>query len=97
MWRWYIDNSLEVVKQDKRDELAKHLNSIDTTVSIKCMDEPETEWSIPFLDVLITQMEDGKVKVQLFQKATHTDKYLNFSFHHPLNLKQGVIHTLYDS
>ena len=34
MWRRYID-SFEVVKQDKRDELTEHLNSIDTTGSIK--------------------------------------------------------------
>ena len=35
------------------------------------------------------------VKVQVYQKATHTKHYLNFSCHHLLNHKLGVIHTLY--
>ena len=62
----YIDDSFEVVKRDKRDELTVHLNTIDTTGSIKFMDEPETEGSIPFLDALISHVEDGKVKVQVY-------------------------------
>ena len=44
----------------------------------------------------MSHKEDGKVKVQVYQKATHTDQYLNFSFHYLLNDKLGVIHTLYD-
>ena len=60
------------------------------------MDEPEMGGSIVFLDVLISHKEDRKVKVQVYQKATHTDHYLNFSFDHPLNHKMDVIHTLYD-
>ena len=67
MWRLYIDDSFEVVKRDKWDELTDHLNTIDTTGSIKFMDEPETVGegggSIPFLDVLISHKEDGNVKV----------------------------------
>ena len=38
MWRHYINDSL--VRQNKRDELTEHLNSINTTTSIKFMDEP---------------------------------------------------------
>ena len=49
---------------------------------------------IPFLDALISHTVDGKVKVQVYQKATNTDQYLNSSCHHPLNHKLDVIHTL---
>ena len=34
IWRRYINDSFEVVKQDKRDELTAQLNSIDTATSI---------------------------------------------------------------
>ena len=60
------------------------------------MDDPETGWSIPFLDALISHKEDGNVKVPLYWKATDTDQYLNFSSHHLLSHKLGVIRTLYD-
>ena len=52
--------------------------------------------SIPFLGVLNSRKEDGKVKVQVYQKATHTDQYRNFSSHHPLNHTMCVIRTLYE-
>ena len=60
------------------------------------MGKLETGGGIPFLDALISHTEDGKVKVQVYRKATHTDQYLNFSSHHLLNHKLGVICTLYD-
>ena len=76
MWKQYIDDSFKVVRRDKRDELTKHLNSINTTGSIKFKDEPDTRGSIPFLDALIFHNKGGKVKVQAYCKANNTDQYL---------------------
>ena len=38
--------------------------------------------------------EDGTVKLLVYRKKTHTDQYLNFTFHHALHRKLGVIKTL---
>ena len=62
MWRLYIDDSFEVVKWDKQDELTEHLNLIESTSSIKFMDEPGMGGgvgSILFWDPLISCKEDG--------------------------------------
>ena len=45
------------------------------------------------LDFNITRKEN-KLVTSLFRKKTHTDLYLNFSSHHPLQHKMGVICTL---
>ena len=98
IWHRYIDDSFEVVRRDKRDELTRHLNTINKTWSMKFTDEPEKEGSISFLDTVISCKDDrgeGGMKVQVYRKVTHTDQYLAFGSHHPLNHKLGVL-TLYN-
>ena len=33
MWKWYINNSFEIVKQNQRDLFTDHLNSVDMTTA----------------------------------------------------------------
>ena len=51
---------------------------------------------LPVLDVDIERLENGSSKFKIYRKSTHTDQYLNFNSHHPLNQKLGVIRTLFD-
>jgi hypothetical protein len=77
-------------------ELTEHLNTVDTTGSIKFTYEEETEGRIPFLDTLLVRKENGQVKLLVYRKPTHTDHYLQFDSHHPVHHKLGVIRTLLD-
>ena len=96
IWKRYVDDVLEVIRKGEVDNLTEHLNSIDPTGSIKFTYEQESEGSIPFLDTLITRKQDGSVKLSIYRKKTHTDQYLQFSSHHPLHQKLGVVRTLLD-
>ena len=95
-WRRFVDDVFEVVKRGCEEALTAHLNSVDTTGSIKFTYEGETDGQLPFLDTLVTRRPDGSLKVLVYRKKTHTDQYLAFSSHHPLNHKLGVVRTLLD-
>ena len=84
------------MKEDQVENLTDHLNNTDPSGSIKFTDEKETSDQIPFLDTLIVRKPDGSVKLLVYMKTTHTDQYLNFASHHPLNHKLGVVRMLLD-
>ncbi|XP_072028489.1 uncharacterized protein [Amphiura filiformis] len=96
LWKLYVDDVLEIVKQGSVDQLTEHLNKADDTGSIKFTHEPEKEKQIPFLDTLLIRKPDGEIKLLIYRKPTHTDQYLNLNSHHPLQHKLGVVRTLLD-
>ena len=96
LWKRYVDDVLEIIKDGEVDNLTEHLNQVDQTGNIKFTHEQEKDGQIPFLDTLIVRKEDGTVKLLMYRKKTHTDQYLNFQSHHPLHHKLGVVRTLID-
>ena len=96
LWERYVVDILEVVKKGEVENLTTHLNSIDKSNSINFTHEEEKDGTIPFLDTLIVRKPDKTVKLLVYRKATHTDQYLAFQSHHPLQQKLGVVRTLVD-
>ena len=54
----------------------------------------EFEGKLPFLDLLIVRNEVRDVKLQIYRKPTHTNQYLNFCSHYPIEHKLSVMRTL---
>ncbi|XP_072044704.1 uncharacterized protein [Amphiura filiformis] len=45
---------------------------------------------------MVKREENGSVSFQIYRKPTHTNQYLNFASHHPLQHKLDVVRTLVD-
>ena len=54
----------------------------------------ESDNSLPFLDVLIVKERNGKLTTTLYQKPTHTNRFLNYNSQHSVSQKRGLICTL---
>ena len=70
-----------------------HLSSVDR--NIKFTREDMNENRMLSLNSEIHLQKDGGLNIQVHQKLTHTDQYLFFNSHHPLEHKLGVTRTLH--
>ncbi|XP_071476530.1 uncharacterized protein [Diadema antillarum] len=93
-WGRYVDDTIVVIKKDQIDQFTDHINSQHS--SIKFTMEREENGQIPVLDVLISRNQEGRLSFSVYRKPTHTEQYLNFTSHHPLQHKLAVIRTLND-
>ena len=91
-WKRYVDDTCTVVPADRKDDLLLHLNRIEESINFTA--EEESDGCLAFLDVLIKHKENGTISTSVHRKSTHTDKYLDFSSHHPLSHKKAVVTTL---
>ena len=57
--------------------------------------EQEVDGKLPFLDTLLHHKNDGSLDISIYRKPTHTDRYLNFSSHHPHHVKESVLSCLF--
>ena len=91
-WKRYVDDICTVVPKQRVQHLLQHLNGIEGSIQFTV--ELESDGRLPFLDVLMCRRPDGSISTSVYRKDTHTDKYLDFSSHHPLSHKIAVVRTL---
>ncbi|XP_063924731.1 uncharacterized protein LOC135138683 [Zophobas morio] len=69
-----------------------HLNSqhpdIQFTMGV------ETNNCLPFLDVMVTRLPEGRLGHSVYRKPTHSDRYLHATSHHHCTQKRSVIGSL---
>ena len=85
VWLRYVDDTFVVISKDELNCFTYHVNNIDSC--IKFTHEVVQSNQLPFLDTLVHRLESGALRMTVYRKPTHTDQYLHFSSHHPLQHK----------
>ena len=92
LWIRYVDDTFCILKRSCVDEFHEHLNSISE--SIQFTFEREVDGRLPFLDVHVIRHQDNTLSTTIYQKPTHTNRYLQFTSHHPKHHKLSVARSL---
>ena len=92
LWKRYVDDTFVIIKKNVLNAFHEHINNIEQ--SIKFTVELESDNLLPFLDVLIVKERNGKLTTTLYQKPTHTKRFLNYNSQHSVSQKRGLICTL---
>ncbi|KAI8506496.1 hypothetical protein Bbelb_159230 [Branchiostoma belcheri] len=92
-WFRYVEDTWCRLKKRVDADFFDHTNQIDD--NIKFTQEPSHDNMLPFLDTKTIVEEDGNLRLEVYRKQTHTDQYLAFDSHHPLEHKLAVIKTLF--
>ena len=95
-WKRYVDDSNYCIKSNDLENFHRHLNSINQHIqfTIERVDLEDGKPTISFLDTSSAILPNGNIEVQVFRKATHTNKYLAYESHHSAQHKRSVINTL---
>ncbi|RXN04217.1 hypothetical protein ROHU_013062 [Labeo rohita] len=88
-WFRYVDDTWVKIKINEIGPFTDHINSVDDY--IKFTKEEMREKQLPFLDCGMYLENEGDLQVEVYRKPTHTDQYLMFDSHHPLEHKLGYL------
>ena len=94
MWKRFVDDTCVVIKAAHKQEFLEHINCTDPHMQFTSEDF-KPDGSMPFLDMLVTPTEDGRLNTTVYRKPTHTDMYLKWDSHHPISGKYSVVGTLH--
>ena len=80
-WKRYVDDTHAYIYPSKfvLEKLSSHHSNIQFTHKI------EENQKIKFLDELITRTGNNKLEAKVFRKETHTDLYIKWNSHAPIN------------
>ena len=91
-WGRYVDDTGVIIKKAHEDELFNHINVQHESIKFTIEREDDNN-SLPMLDLKLIR-DKNKVTTDIYRKPTHTDHYLQWSSHHPVQQKLGIVRTL---
>ena len=90
VWKRYVDDSFCIIKGNVVNSFHTTLNSIDQHILF--IIEEESDQLVASLDTLVSR-KDNTITIDVFRKATHMDRYLDYSSHHDKSHKISTAET----
>ena len=94
LWKRFVDDIIAVLMKKSGETLLQHLNNQHPKIKITM--EAEKSRCLPFMDVSFTRRLDVSLTRDVYQKPTHTNRYVFFNSHHPETVKAGIVQGLAD-
>ena len=96
MWLRYVDDTFVTWAHGDAalESFHQHLNQQNPSIQFTIEEEKDNQ--LPFLDVLVSRVEDNQLRTAVYRKPTHTDRYINFNSHHHSRVLRGAIRCLRD-
>ena len=87
-----VDNTWVMVKIEVVQAFTDYINALDP--NMKFTRENTKDNQLAFLDCAVIIGSSSSLGIEIYRKPTHTDQYLQFDSHRPLQHKLGVNRTL---
>ncbi|CAH8463998.1 unnamed protein product [Heterobilharzia americana] len=88
----YVDDTFVI---NKKDNIENTHSLINVSSDIKFIIKRKSKYQLPFLDVLVSRINAGKLDTQVYRKPTHTDQILNYNSNNPTTHKISCLQTLF--
>ncbi|XP_062715035.1 uncharacterized protein LOC134291375 [Aedes albopictus] len=86
--RKYVDDLFLLIHKDRVQEVLEIFNLQDENIKFTC--EVEVDGKLPYLDMLMIQTGEGRIKTDWYSKPISSGRILNFFSFHPIHQKLGV-------
>nr|VZI36095.1 unnamed protein product [Spirometra erinaceieuropaei] len=93
MWFRYVDDTFVIIKTREVERLHQSLNSVFPAILFTR--EEATGDTLPFLDVSIQRLRDGKLATSVHRKDSSAEIILNYGSNHPAAHKRSCVRTLF--
>ena len=92
-WKRYLDDVICITQKDQVDILFNHINNMNDHIKFT-MECSDNKGSIPFLDTKCTPNPNHTIHTTVYNKPTHTERYLDWNSNPPISAKRSVIQAL---
>ena len=94
IWYRFVDDIISIVKRTRASQLLEHLNLLNDRIQFTM--ETEGRWILAHDGCDVHEREGWQTSETSLSKQTHTNRHVQFSSHHPMAVKSGIIVGLAD-